>query len=360
MPRRPISSPGGVDAVRDGQPPSRRRRLLGRALRTARALAITYVVLIASMYFLQGWLILPGRRSQGTAEAAVRPVPGTEMVRLRTADGEPIVALFAPALSEDGRPLPDAARRPTLLLFYGTGSWLSSFLPRVERLRRLGVNVLTPEYVGYGLSGGSASEAGCYATADAAYAHLLTRKDVDPQRIIIAGFSLGGAVAIDLASRKPASGLVTFSTFTTMTDMAYRQQPYVPCSLLLQQRFESVRKIRQVRCPILLIHGASDGFIPISMMRRLARAATVPVTQVAVPGADHESLFSVGGDEPVRHLNSFLRAVRDPIAPAEPASSLAAYDFPLYLRLVLSTASRVGREARGGAGGMTTAPPSTG
>ena len=69
--------------------------------------------------------------------------------------------------------------------------------------RRLGANVMIPDYVGYGLSGGSPSEAGCYATADTAYEHLKGRKDVDPGKIVAAGWSMGGGVAVDLAARRP-------------------------------------------------------------------------------------------------------------------------------------------------------------
>jgi fermentation-respiration switch protein FrsA (DUF1100 family) len=165
------------------------------------------------------------------------------------------------------------------------------------------------------MSGGTASEAGCYRTADAAYAHLLSRPDVDPRRIIIAGISLGGAVAIDLASRKPASGLLTFSTFTSMTDMARRQHPYVPVSLLLHERFESREKIRRVHCPILMFHGTADPLIPFSMMGRLAGAAGAPATLVPVPRADHDGVFTTGGEEPVRHLRAFFDAVGNPVRP---------------------------------------------
>ena len=80
-------------------------------------------------------------------------------------------------------------------------------------------------------------EQACYQTADACYKHLLSRENVDPRRIVIAGRSLGGAVAIDLASRLDVAGLVAFSTFTRMSEMASRRYPFVPASLLLRHRF---------------------------------------------------------------------------------------------------------------------------
>ena len=79
---------------------------------------------------------------------------------------------FGPALTPDGRPHPNAARRPTILYFYGNGMCLKGTAYEFGHFRRLGANVLIPEYVGYGLSGGQAGEVGCRETADAAYDHL--------------------------------------------------------------------------------------------------------------------------------------------------------------------------------------------
>jgi fermentation-respiration switch protein FrsA (DUF1100 family) len=178
------------------------------------------------------------------------------------------------------------------------------------------VNVLIPEYVGYGMSGGRAGEAGCYATAEAAYAYVLTRKDVDPDKIVAAGWSLGAAVAVDLASRKPVAGLVIFSAFTSMVEMARLHFPYLPASLLLRHRFESESKIARVRCPILIGHGRDDRLIPHAMSDRLAAAAGGPVSRFSVDGAGHNDFYLVGGDTIDRHLARFFKALPPP-APHE-------------------------------------------
>ena len=89
------------------------------------------------------------------------------------------------------------------------------------------------------------------ATADAAYDYLVSTRGVEPDRIIAAGWSLGGAVAIDLASRRQVGGLIAFSSFTSLGDMARRILPFVPVSLLLRHRFDSVSKIAKIGCPDL-------------------------------------------------------------------------------------------------------------
>ena len=103
-----------------------------------------------------------------------------------------------------------------------------------EGLRRLGVNVLIPEYPGYGMSDGRASERGCYAAADVAYDYLARRPDIDRAQIIVAGHSLGGAVAVDLASRRHVAALITLSTFTSKHNQRAQR---------IQERMQAQRQV---------------------------------------------------------------------------------------------------------------------
>jgi fermentation-respiration switch protein FrsA (DUF1100 family) len=264
---------------------------------------------------IQTNLIFPGRTTQGRPEARFTIPPGAEQVTLHTAEwsvtyGAPIAALFGPALTPEGRPREDAASCPTVLYFYGNGMCLATALNDFAMFRRLGANVLIPEYPGYGLSGGRPSEAGCYAAADAAYDYLKTRPDIAPDRIVAAGWSLGGAVAIDLAARRPVAGLAVFSTFTRMADLAAYHYPLLPHSLLLIHRFESEKKLPRVACPILIGHGTSDTIIPAAMMDRLAAAARAPVTKLPVRGADHNDFFDTGRGPLLAALGRFLDGLR--------------------------------------------------
>lgn len=281
------------------------------AWRIFRIPLLLYLALLGLLTLLQDRLIFPGRVTQGTRGADVQPSEGAKLLNLSTRDGQRVVALFGAALTPDGRPRPDAQTRPTLLYFYGNGMCLADALPEFAAFRRLGANVLIPDYLGYGLSGGQASEAGCYAAADAAYAHLRARPDIDPDRIVPCGWSLGGAVAIDLASRENVAGLIAFSTFTSLIDMARRHYPFLPTSLLLRHRFESLSKIGRARVPTLIGHGESDEIIPYPMAGRLAHAAGGAVALLAVPTAHHNDFFNVGAqavrDAMVRFLDEITR-----------------------------------------------------
>jgi fermentation-respiration switch protein FrsA (DUF1100 family) len=161
-----------------------------------------------------------------------------------------------------------------------------------EDFRRLGCNVMVGEYVGYGMSTGRAGEQALYQTADACWDHLQSRDDIDPTKIIVAGWSLGAAVAIDLASRKPVIGLATFSAFTSMSNMAHKLVPWLPTSLLLRHRFDSLSKIAQIKVPILILHGQNDRIIPFAMQSELFKAAkSSPRVKTVTILSDHNDLF---------------------------------------------------------------------
>jgi fermentation-respiration switch protein FrsA (DUF1100 family) len=291
------------------KPSTRRSPIRGILVRIGRAAAVVYLGVAIVLYSLQTRVIFPGASTQGHPAAVLKPRAGTELVELATRRGERVVALFGPALDRDGRPDSAAADRPTMVFFYGNGDCLCNTLAEFHRFRRLGLNVLIPEYVGYGMSGGSPSEEGCQATADAAYDYLVATRGVAPERIISAGWSLGGAVAIDLASRCEVGGLIAFSTFTSGVAMGRRVLPFLPVSMLLRHRFESLPKIAKVRCPILIGHGRLDSIVPFWMGEKLAAAAGGPVATLWLDHAEHNDFFAAGAGEIDAAITAFVATI---------------------------------------------------
>ena len=269
---------------------------------------------LSELYFSQTRLIFAGHVTQGEPYAVLKPEPGTELVPLWTSCGQKTCAYFGPAETIDGQIHPDAKTRPTILFFYGNKGSLAD--PHVTHLfdglrRRLGVNVLIPEYLGYGMSTGNPCEAGCYSTASAAYAHLIHRADIDPTKIVAAGASLGGAVAIDLASREKLAGLITLITFTSMPDMARVIQPTIPIWRFIKHKFESERKMPRVTCPSLIIHSTGDALVPYTMADRLANACGGPVSRVRIEGAGHNTveMLEGGGSLIYDSMQKFLQVL---------------------------------------------------
>jgi uncharacterized protein len=262
---------------------------------------------------VRGWpnqlnLIFPGAATQGMSEAVLDPNACPELLELRTHDGTRIAARFGSACDSHGLVRHDADRRPTVIFFYGNASYLAHNADEFEHFRRLGANVLIPEYLGYGMSGGRPSEAGCYATAEAAYEYLLGRPDVAADQIFAAGRSLGAAVAVELASRQRVAGLIVISAFTSIRDMARRTFPWLPASLLVRHHFNNLEKIPTLTCPMLIVHGALDRLVPPTMADRLAGAASTRVTRLILPEGDHANVFDAGEGAIWTAIAEFVRS----------------------------------------------------
>jgi uncharacterized protein len=278
-------------------------------MQITRISALVYLGITAVFFSLQTRIIFPGASSQGESFAEVHPRRGTELLTLKTSSGERVLALYGAALLSDGKPDPSAAMRPTMIFFYGNAMCLNYADAQLEQFRRLGLNVLIPEYVGYGMSSGRPSEKGCQATALAAYAYLVEKRKTAPEQIIAAGWSLGGAVAIDLAYQRPIAGLIAFSSFTSAVDMGRRVLPFLPVSLLLRHRFDNVHKISKITCPTLIGHGRWDDLIPFEMGEALARKAGGPVTTLWIDRANHNDFFDVGGEQIDQAIMKFVGAL---------------------------------------------------
>ncbi len=294
--------------VPDSTASGRSRLRRHRRWRFALAAGLILVIPVLLVFSFLSRIVFPGQTTQGQNVADVTLPSGSELISLRSRNGQRVAALFGTALTDEGRPRPDASRRPTLLFFYGNAMCIATSTDLFEAFRRLGANVLVPDYLGYGLSGGRATETGCYATADACLDHLRHRPDVDPTRIVVSGWSLGGAVAIDLATRRSVAGLAIFSTFTSTADVARDHVPYLPAAnlLLSGHRFASLDKMGRISCPVLIGHGTDDSLIPFGMMERLADATRGHVDLMPMPGAGHNDFFEMGGADLMDRLERFL------------------------------------------------------
>jgi len=301
-----------MDVVAATLTPPRKRRARRLALKLLRLSIIIYLILCITIYFAQNWLIFPASAYQGTPDAKIRPERDSEKLDLTTKQGDHIAALFGAALLPDGTPDPDAPHRPTIIYFYGNGGAIAWSMLEFDHFRRLGANVLVPDFVGFGMSSGKPSEMSLYATADASYDYLLQRNDIDPKKIVAVGWSLGGAVAIDLASRRPIAGLATFNAFTSIREMGRILLPWFPTTPLLKYRFENEKKISTIHCPTFICNGLKDTLVPPVMSDRLGRAAGGPVTRLTIPTADHNSIFTAEPKDLYSSMQIFVDQIANP------------------------------------------------
>jgi len=163
-----------------------------------------------------------------------------------------------------------------VLFCHGNGGNISHRLETIKTVTDLGCDILVFDYRGYGRSDGSPSESAFYADASACYDWLRQHKGWAASDIVLFGRSLGGAVAVDLASRRACGGLIVESSLTSVADMARRMFPWYPARYLVRYRFDGLAKIGRVSCPILVTHSPEDDVIPYEMGVRLYEAAGEP------------------------------------------------------------------------------------
>ncbi len=251
--------------------------------KTLLALALLYLLLAAYAWLASDSMIFHPEYSKGPEPLGV--------FRIRTSGGALISALY----------LKNDSARHTILFSYGNASSLGNSYQFLEWLRSLGFSVFAYEYHGYGSSPGRPSERALYADIDAAYGYLTDSLNVPPERIVAFGQSLGGAVAVDLASRKPLAGLIVESSFVS----AFRVMTRI--SVLPFDKFNSIRKIGRVTCPVLVIHGDDDHTIPLWHGQALFRAAPSLKRMLVVPSGDHLRV-------PENYRKVYAKTIRDFVA----------------------------------------------
>lgn len=271
--------------------PRHRARWLWLAVAVA---LLAYSAVCAGFYLWQNRLVF--KPDTAVTATPARDGLAYEALHLQAADGTRLAAWYVPGRS-DGR---------QVLLLHGNGGNISRYLRTVAVLHGLGHSVLALDYRGYGASSGTPSEHGLYQDAAAAFDYLVGQRQVRPADIVVYGRSLGGAVATWLAAERRPGALIVESTFTRLGDVGSYRYPWLPVRLLSRNLFDSVARIADVRCPILVSHGATDTTVPQAFGRALAAAAGARATFIALPGG-HNDAFIQGGSAYYRQLDQFLR-----------------------------------------------------
>ena len=202
---------------------------------------------------------------------------------------------------------------PTVLYCHGNGHNIGEVADLASRFHQMGLSVFAFDYRGYGKSEGEfPSEAAVYADAERAWDYLVQDQKIPPKKIVMYGHSLGGAIAINLATQHPnAGGLIVQSSFSSALEMAKRNwwTAIFPVDALLNQRFDSIYKVPQLKMPTLYLHGSADTLIPFEMSQRLFKETRSPKQLKLFPGAGHNDLPQVGGAVYAQTVKDFVAGV---------------------------------------------------
>ena len=224
-------------------------------------------------------------------------------------EDERIHAWLMPAAN--GRIKPDDKGSGRFLIYlHGSALNIGANIDHAQRFRDMGLSVLLISYRGYGKSDGDfPNEGKVYADAETAWNYLVMQRRVDPGNIFIYGHSLGGAVAIHLAVKHPdAGGLIVESSFTSIVDMANLKPAYriFPLGLMVHQRFDSRKKVRQLKVPVIYLHGTQDALVPHWMTRSLFDFTASAKQMKLIHGGGHNNSAVVGGVEYLRAVKNFF------------------------------------------------------
>lgn len=204
----------------------------------------------------------------------------------------------------------EPAGRPAVLFLHGNAQEVFSWSLVREDLDPLACRMLVVDYHGYGKSEGEPSETGLYMDGRAALAWLES-KGIPASDTVVFGKSLGGAVACEIARGKGLRGLVLESTFTSLASVAKSLFPFAPSYVPEARVYDSVSKMAEIDCPVLVIHGDVDALIPFDEGQRLFEAAREPKEMLVVRGAGHNDVSIVAGDAYGRRIRDWLDKTGD-------------------------------------------------
>jgi hypothetical protein len=226
---------------------------------------IFYCIYCIFLFLMQRSILFP--RSQIPKPPEEDPagnIAGLEKIWLKTETGI-IEAWFLPPVYSQG-----ALPAPAVIFGHGNAELIDYWPEALKNFSRMGIGLLLVEYPGYGRSSGTPSEQSIRQTFVAAYDALVSRKEVDPSRIVLFGRSLGGGAVCALALERPSAALILMSTFTSVQSMASKF--WVP-NFLVRDPFNNLDAIKRYRGPVLVIHGQHDSIIPSAHAANLHKAA---------------------------------------------------------------------------------------
>ena len=261
--------------------------------------AACYGLFVVVVYFMQGRMLylaeVPGRALIMTPTDVGMDY---QDVSIETTDGVTLHGWFIAGRSSQ-----------VLLFFHGNAGNISHRLDSIAQFQDLGLSVLIVDYRGYGQSEGRTTEKGIYRDADAAWRHLTEERGVVASDIVVFGRSLGASVASRLAMEHQPLALILESSFTSVPDVAQDIYPWLPVRWLSRLSHATRDYVRDVQCPVLVIHSRDDEIIPFRHGEEIYASANEPRTLLAIHGT-HNDAFLRDARAYIEGLRTFLSGLK--------------------------------------------------
>ena len=235
-----------------------------------------------------------------------------EDVYFETSDGVKLHGWYVPGADD---PSAGSGQAACVVWFHGNAGNIGHRVYNLALMRsRVGASVFLFDYRGYGRSEGSPSEPGLYLDAEAAIEQAKLKCGVGDENIVLFGRSLGGAIAVEMATRRPFRSVVVESAFTSVKQMASVSNRiisrFLPWFVVLKARYDNLAKIPRALSPVLIVHGDADTTVPHRMGLALYEAAPEPKAVHIVEGAGHGDVHVVGGEAYFNVLRRFVHGPR--------------------------------------------------
>ena len=252
-----------------------------------------YLLVVIFVFFYQRNLLYhPFENNYNTEEANF----SYEEIFIPTSDGKKLKAWFHKK---------DLKKKKTLLFFHGNAGNLTNRIYKLNLIKDLDINFLIVAYRGFSGNEGKPTEEGLYEDARDTISWL-NQQEIEDKQIVIYGESLGTGVSAEVAQNKKFAGIILESPFTSMVEAGKHYYFYLPVSLLLKDRYETIKKLKNIKIPILVMHGERDRIVPFHMGLEVFSEANEPKYSYFPKNDDHmmeynKNLLDV--------LNKFLKSI---------------------------------------------------
>ena len=252
-----------------------------------------YLLVLIYLYFFQRSLMYhPNENNYSNDKITV----SIEKIKIKTKDNIDLLGWYHEK---------NLKKFKTLLFFHGNAGSLENRIHKLNRFDDMKINFLIIAWRGFSGNKGKPTEIGLYEDGQSAIRWLL-EKGLKEEDIIIYGESLGTGVATHLAQSKNFAGVILETPFTSMVDAAKTFYPYIPVNLLLKDKFKNEDKIKNIKSPILIMHGEADQIVPFAMGKKIFEIANEPKFSYFTKYDDHMMEYN---ENLVKALNSFLKSL---------------------------------------------------
>ncbi len=219
-----------------------------------------------------------------------------EKVKINTSDNLDLLGWFHKK---------DLKKFKTILYFHGNAGKLENRIHKLNHFKDMEVNFLIIAWRGFSGNKGKPSEKGLYIDGNSA-TKWLKNLGLNEEDIILYGESLGTGIATEIAQNSNFAGLILETPFTSMVDAAKNVYPYIPVGLLLKDRYENYKKIKNINIPILVMHGEADQIVPFRMGKKIYDIAKQPKYYHFTKYDDHMMEYD---ENLVSELKKFIKSL---------------------------------------------------